>query len=50
MKLVVLGQLAFDTIKHLRMERTAVRCMHPSAAKRFNKRDEFMQELTGALK
>jgi hypothetical protein len=50
MKLVVLGQLAFDTVKHLRMDRTAVRCMHPSAAKRFNKRDEFMQELKGALK
>jgi hypothetical protein len=49
MKLVVLGQLAYDTIKDLRMEHHAVRCMHPSAAKRFNKRDEFMIELKGAL-
>ena len=49
MKLVVLGQLAFDTLKDLRLENNVRRCMHPSAAKRFNKRDEFMTELKGAL-
>jgi hypothetical protein len=49
MKLVVLGQLAYDTLKELRLDSNIKRCMHPSAAKRFNKRDEFMIELKGAV-
>lgn len=49
MKMIVLGQLAFDTIKELRMDNNISRCMHPSAAKRFNKRDEFMKELKEAI-
>jgi hypothetical protein len=47
MKVICLGNDAYDTMSSF--TRRAYKVMHPSFAKRFNKRKEFMIELQGAI-
>jgi hypothetical protein len=46
-QVVCLGNQSYETM--LRFNRNIKKVMHPSFAKRFNKRDEFMLELEGAI-
>jgi hypothetical protein len=46
-QVICLGNQSYETM--LRFNRNIKKVMHPSFAKRFNKRDEFMLELEGAI-
>ena len=48
MTVVALGKAASDTLGYYCLKKP-IEVMHPSYAKRFNKRDEFMQQLKGII-